>query len=189
VTNYRDAEPKRGKLRSRGHLVSDFLQSNSSPLDYLNSIDGAAYDGFNLLVADGSELAYLSNQGDEAQLLSPGVYALSNARLDSPCAKVQRSKERLAQLLAEDRINTTELLRLLSDRNKGPLEEVDDGRLPFATAHAITAPFIVLPEFGTRCSTIVTANRDGEWHFLERRFDPGGDNTGESVLSFSDSEH
>ena len=189
MTNYRDAEPKRGKLRSRGHLVSDFLQRNVSPLDYLNSIDGAAYDGFNLLVADGSELAYLSNQGDEPRRLSSGVYALSNARLDSPCDKVQRSKERLTQLLAEDRINTTELLRLLGDRNKGPLEEVDDSRLPFATAHAITAAFIVLPKFGTRCSTIVTANRNGEWRFLERRFDPDGNNTGESVLSFSDSEH
>jgi len=189
VTNYRDAEPKQGKLRSRGHLVSDFLQSNVAPLDYLKSIDGAAYDGFNLLVADRSELAYLSNQGDEPRRLSSGVYGLSNARLDSPCDKVQRSKERLDQLLAEDRINTTELLRLLGDRDKGPLEEVSDSRLPYATAHAITAPFIVLPKFGTRCSTIVTANHDGGWHFLERRFDPEGNNTGESVLSFSGDEH
>jgi len=185
VTNYRDVEPKHGKLRSRGHLVSDFLQSDLAPLDYLKTIDGTAYDGFNLVVADRSELAYLSNQGDEPRRLQPGVYGLANDRLDSPCDKVRRSKERLVGLLAEGRINTTELLRLLGDRDKGPLEEVTASRLPFTTAHAITAPFIVLPEFGTRCSTIVTANREGDWRLFERRFDAAGINTGESVLSFT----
>jgi len=34
VTNYRDAEPKSGKLRSRGHLVTEFLQSGLSPIEY-----------------------------------------------------------------------------------------------------------------------------------------------------------
>jgi uncharacterized protein with NRDE domain len=171
VTNYRDAEPKHDKLRSRGFLVSDFLQSDAAPLDYLGSVDGTAYDGFNLLVGDRTELAYLSNQGDEPRQLPSGIYGLSNARLDSPCDKVQRSKDRLARLFAEERINDSELLGLLGDRD---------------SAHAIMAPFIVMPEFGTRCSTLVTASRDGNWHLLEQRFDANGNKTGESRLEFSD---
>jgi uncharacterized protein with NRDE domain len=188
VTNYRDADVKHGDLRSRGELVTGFLDSNASPVDYLQTIDGSRYDGFNLLVASGNELAYMSNQGDAPRRLEPGIYGLANARLDSPCDKVTRSKERLGHLLGKDAVNDTELMRLLGDRDKGPLDEVDTGRLPFATAHATTAPFIVMPEFGTRCSTLVTADRAGGWRFVERRFDATGSRTGETIRSFAVAE-
>ena len=185
VTNYRDAEPKSGKLRSRGHLVTEFLQSDLTPVDYLQAINGNDYAGFNLLVADGMSLAYLSNKDGEAQQLPAGIYGLSNATLDTPWEKVERSKTRLRRLLEEDRVNDTHLLRLLDDRQKGPTEEVKSNRLPFSTAHAITAPFIVTPDYGTRCSTIVRADHAGQWHFLERRFDANGNTSGESRFSFS----
>ncbi len=185
VTNHRDAEPKHGKLCSRGHLVADFLTTRLTPVEYLQSIDATAYGGFNLLVAGNGQLAYLSNQGDAPRELPAGIYGLANARLDSPCDKVQRSKDRLARLIDQDQVNETELMRLLGDRQKGPLSEVSGARLPFAMAHKTTAPFIVLPEFGTRCSTIVTADRGGTWRFLERRFNPAGKATGDSSFSFT----
>jgi uncharacterized protein with NRDE domain len=185
VTNYRDAEPKRGRLRSRGHLVTEFLQSDLTPVDYLQAIDAADYAGFNLLVADGMRLAYLSNKDGVAQQLPAGIYGLSNATLDTPWEKVERSKTRLRRLLEEDRVNDTHLLRLLGDRQKGSTDEVKSDRLPFSTAHAITAPFIVTPDYGTRCSTIVRADHAGQWHFLERRFDANGSTSGESHFSFS----
>ena len=188
VTNFRDAEPKRGKLKSRGNLVTGFLQGGQAPGDYLESIRGSDYNGFNLFVATSGELGYMSNQGDAPQLLPPGVYGLANARLDSPCDKVQRSKQRLAGLLDAGNVNDTSLMRLLGDRDKGPRAEVDASRLPFTTAHATTAPFIVLPEFGTRCSTLVSADAKGSWRFLERRFDPAGRNAGESLFSFAAGE-
>ena len=189
VTNFRDAEPKRGNLESRGKLVTSFLQGGLAPGDYLDTIRGDDYSGFNLLVATTSELGYMSNQGDAPRLLPPGVYGLANARLDSPCDKVQRSKQRLAGLLDAGDVNDTSLMRLLGDRKKGPPGEVDASRLPFATAHATTAPFIVMPEFGTRCSTLVSADANGTWRFIERRFDPAGSNVGESVSSFAAGEN
>ena len=188
VTNYRDVEPKQGKLKSRGELVVGFLESAAAPLDYLQTIDGSSYDGFNLIVAGVDVLAYMSNQGDAPRCLGPGIYGLSNARLDSPCDKVRRSKKRLEHLLDSDGINDTELMRLLGDRDRGPREEIDATRLSFAVAHATSAPFIVMPEFGTRCSTLVTASRRGDWRFLERRFDPDGNSIGDTVMSFSATE-
>lgn len=188
VTNYRDVEPKHGARRSRGELVTGFLDGQLAPEDYLGTIDGSQFDGFNLLVADSDGLAYLSNQGGPPRCLDPGVYGLANARLDSPCDKVRRSKQRLQQLLDNDAINDTELMRLLADRNRAPLDEVDTSRLPIATAHAASAPFIVMSEFGTRCSTLVTADRSGTWRFVERRFDARGRNTGQTTVSFSMTE-
>ncbi len=186
VTNYRDAAAVSAGFRSRGHLVTEFLQGERSPLDYLNAIEGADYAGFNLLVSDGETLAWLSNRGDGARVLPPGIYGLSNALLDSPWHKVLRSKARLRQLIENNRVNETELLRLVNDRDKAPTSEIESGRLPFVTAHAVSAPFIVLPEYGTRSSSIVIRDAQGSWRFRERCFDAGGETTGDNAFSFRD---
>jgi uncharacterized protein with NRDE domain len=184
VTNYRDAELPAGNMRSRGHLVTGFLEASDEPLEYLTRIDGTAYAGFNLLVSDGETLAWLSNRGEGARILPPGVYGLSNALLDSPWHKVIRTKAALEQLIHKNKLNETELLRLLNDRAKAPVDEVVADRLPFATAHSISAPFIVLPDYGTRSSSIALCNSAGSWKFHERRFDPGGKTIGDSSIRF-----
>ncbi len=184
VTNFRDAEKPSAKFRSRGHLVSEFLAGTSTPIDYLQSIDGTQYAGFNLLLSDGQTLAWYSNRADEPRLLEPGIYGLSNALLDSPWHKVRRSKSALAELLQRNASNETQLLRLLGDREQAPVDEIDSERLPFARARAISAPFIVLPDYGTRSSSIVLCDGDGNWRMKERRFDATGKVAGDSVFKF-----
>ncbi len=180
VTNFRDAVPPSGKLRSRGHLITDFLQSERSVSDYLSEIDADAYAGFNLLVADGTELAYLSNRDGGFRLLPPGIYGVANATLDSPWAKVERSKAGLAALIESGRANETNLLRLLGDRNKANVSEVETGRLSFEKAYALTAPFIVQADYGTRCSTVLLRDKKNQVRFTEMRFAADGSNTGRS---------
>ncbi len=184
VTNFRDAEPPSPKKRSRGHLVTDFLLGSDEPLAYLNAIDDSAYAGFNLLVGDGETLAWHSNRGDGARVLAPGIYGLSNALLDSPWDKVVRSKTRLKRLLEEGKVNETQLLRLLDDRDKAPTSEIDSDRLSFEKAHAISAPFIVLPDYGTRSSSVVLCDAEGSWRFHERRFAADGRTSGDSSFTF-----
>ena len=185
VTNFRDAVPPSGKLRSRGHLITDFLQSERSVSDYLSEVDADAYAGFNLLVADGTELAYLSNRGSGFRLLPPGIYGVANATLDSPWAKVERSKAALAALIESGRANETNLLRLLGDRNKASVSEVETGRLDFEKAHAMTAPFIVQADYGTRCSTVLLRDNKDHVRFTEMRFAADGSDTGRSDFTFN----
>lgn len=184
VTNYRDAKQERAGLQSRGHLITGFLAGRKSPLDYLRSIDGDAYAGFNLLVADRNAAAYLSNRGAAMRELPPGIYGLSNATLDEPWTKVTRTKSRLQSLIEDDAVNESSLLRLLDDRQKASSDEVQTNGLSFSMAHALTAPFIVLPEYGTRCSTVLTISGKGNARFTERRFDARGCKTGESGFVF-----
>jgi uncharacterized protein with NRDE domain len=187
VTNFRDAELPVAKLRSRGHLVKDFLETTESPIDFLNNIDGELYAGFNLLVSDGDTLGWLSNRGGSPRALPPGVYGLSNALLDSPWDKVTRSKAAMEKLIQQDKINETELLRLLSDRQKASASEVETGGLPFARAHSISAAFIVLPDYGTRSSSVAFRDRNGNWRLQERRFDASGKSVGDTALGFATS--
>ncbi|MBT8090803.1 MAG: NRDE family protein [Gammaproteobacteria bacterium] len=185
VTNFRDAQPVSPQFRSRGHLVTEFLESDRPPLQYLEAIEGPAYAGFNLIVGDLHEVAFLSNRDGEPRALPDGLYGLGNEALDGPGDKVRRSKEGLAGLLAQNTVDETTLLRLLDDRSKGPIEEVDSSIPGTDRAHAVTAPFIVMPDYGTRCSTVVLANASGEWRMIERRFNAQGVSTGESGITFA----
>lgn len=184
VTNFRDAIPTGGKQRSRGHLITGFLRSELSPEAYLKSVAGDRYAGFNLLVADNSELAYLSNRDSDLRVLPPGLYGVANATLDTPWAKVERSKAVLSELIASGRANESNLLRMLGDREKASVHEVETGQLSFERAHAMTAPFIVQPDYGTRCSSVVLRDRGNRVRFTEVRFRPDGESEGRSDFTF-----
>jgi uncharacterized protein with NRDE domain len=185
VTNFRDAKPPEPGHRSRGHLVTGFLDSELSPAEYLATVEEDRYAGFNLIVGTRDEVAYVSNREEGTRNLAPGTYGLSNALLDGPWLKVERSKEELAAMVADATVNETKLMRLMNDRARAPVAEVERGHLDFESAHAVTAPFIVMPEYGTRCTTVVLADKDGNWRLTERRFDPAGRQTGESKFHIS----
>ncbi|CAI8058562.1 Transport and Golgi organization 2 homolog [Geodia barretti] len=110
LTNIRGPyqQPKRSGAKSRGTLVSEFLKSdcNQTPQDYCQSVLSNAhlYSGFNLITArikPEVEATYCTN-GDPvtSHSLSPGVYGLSNERLDSPWKKVTRGKSRFSECVS-----------------------------------------------------------------------------------------
>ena len=184
VTNFRDAATTSAKLRSRGHLITEFLESDSTAPGYLEGIDGDDYAGFNLLVGDDNDFAYLSNRGGGLKVLQPGIYGVANATLDTPWAKVERSKTALQELIDSGRANETSLLRMLNDRDKAGVSEVETGRLSFTQAHAMTAPFIVQPDYGTRCSSVLLRDKSGRVRFTELRFGADGRERGRSDFAF-----
>lgn len=182
VTNYRDADQPSRRFVSRGGLVTGFLESDIDPLEFIDSIDGEDYAGFNLLgVADG-RLVYCSNRGAGSRELSPGIYAVANATLDTPWPKVERIKSALDALIREDAVDASALLAMLADRTRAPVDTSEESYadLPAERLAALSAPFVVMPEYGTRCSTVVLADADGRFTFVERRFDAAGDVTGQS---------
>jgi uncharacterized protein with NRDE domain len=178
VTNYREMQRPAGKLLSRGEIVCDFIDSNERPGAFAAAIEGQAYAGFSLLVADRNQLVYSSNRGESAVELKPGVYGLSNAALDTPWPKVVKSRDRLRQLIESDAVNEGSLLRLLADRQPAPVERIDNSELPFQLAQALSAPFILSRDYGTRCSTSLLWSENGDVEFSERNFDSKGNTTG-----------
>lgn len=184
VTNYREnLQVQRGE-RSRGKLVSDFVLGDLPSLDYVATIDRERYAGFSLLTASRDALAYVSNRGDSPRLLQPGIYGLSNASLDTPWWKVIRSKNRLHALIESCATTVASLFELLADREPGEDPGLRAAGLPRKKARAISAPFIITPEFGTRCSTVLLLGKSGNVVLHERRFDAAGRMNGESALEF-----
>ena len=129
---------------SRGALVSKFLQDAFPPGEYVTNLAPPSYSGFNLLVSDREELWWLSNRNGGSRKLEPGLYALGNLLLDSPEVADVKSRFKDTAVAIEP------LFSLLASAK------------------------IVAPEYGTRCSTVLLAQRDGGMRYAERAYDPSG---------------
>ena len=184
VTNYREDLERQHRGRSRGELVSNFVAGASPALGYCRELSEADYAGFSLLACDRDAIVYVSNRGDPARELPPGVYGLSNASLDTPWNKVTRSKKALETLVAKQEIDVEPLFALLADRAPAPSDDYAGTGLAPGLARAVSAPFIAANGYGTRCSTILLLAESGEVEIHERRFDSRGEVTGQADFRF-----
>lgn len=192
VTNYRSRALQPGGP-SRGALVPAFFASHATPREYLDALarDACAYAGFSLLVGDAREVAYYSNHDpDGPRTLAPGTYGLSNGLLDTPWPKLVRTRERFAALL-DDGATAAEpvagpplappsappfesLFELMSDRAPAPDHALPDTGVELARERFLSAPFIVGPQYGTRCTTVVAFDADGTLRAAERSYAADG---------------
>ncbi len=176
LTNIRDPGQAEG-ARSRGELVSNYLQSALSPADYLRQIQHEHYSGFNLLIGDRQQLYHLNSREGEARPLPAGIYGLSNASLNTPWPKLQRAREALRQCLEQPEPDT--LLALLSDRERALDEHLPQTGIALEVERLLSSPFIVSPSYGTRASTVLIVQADGGQQIVERSFGPDGEPMGE----------
>ena len=193
VTNFREWPASQSAGPSRGSLIPNYLRGQESPQSFLAGLKTTASDfaGFNLLLADEHELWYASNRAPEfARALAPGVYGLSNQHLDTPWPKLTRVRRRFEALLnGAGEVSARELLVMLDDRT--PSVTSDDAYpadLAPEWRRALSAPFVLHPLYGTRCSTAVLLGTSGALQLVERRFDPAGECSGETAFELDSGE-
>ena len=148
VTNYRGGtEPSAAE--SRGALVVGFLAGEISPEEYVGKLQKKkdSYSGFNLLVADGEELWWMSNRDGAPRRLAAGVYGLGNLLLDSP--EVDEAK-------------------------KGFAATIHSGSAVESLFTTLSPARIVNPDYGTRCSTVLLRAAGGRVRYAERSFSSSG---------------
>jgi uncharacterized protein with NRDE domain len=184
VTNFRDLAPAPRGAPTRGDLVPRYLAGSAGPGDYLARLrsEAAGYGGFNLLLADGESLWYASNRDAAfARRLPPGIYGLSNDRLDTPWPKLQRVRRGFESWLPDGAADDGGLFALLEDRTPASEGEgLQDTGLAADWERTLSSPFVLDPRYGTRCSTIVAIEPAGGCYVAERRFDPSGARSGQS---------
>jgi uncharacterized protein with NRDE domain len=171
VTNYREAGVQRPEAQSRGHLVADFLAGCATAPDYLHRLrtNGHLYNGFNLIIGDARGLYYYSNRGGKPSLVQPGIHGLSNHLLDTHWPKVSDGKSKLAAILAENKsdIDRQRLLEALQDQSVPPDNQLPDTGVGPAWERMLAPIFIASPAYGTRCSSLLTIDTNGEVDFTE----------------------
>lgn len=172
ITNFRDMKSRREDAPSRGKLTLDFLVNEINPEKYYNSLKPAlsSYNGFNLLFGNINELYYFSNKNDGLKKLEPGIYGLSNALLDTPWLKVEKSKQYLEKIIEQKEIHPWEVLNLLNDTTPAKDEELPDTGAGLELERMLSPVFTKMEKYGTRCSTVVMADKNNNVKFVEKTY-------------------
>ncbi len=186
LTNLRSGDEARRTAPSRGLLVSTFLGGAQSPRDYLEEVARHAhlYNGFCLIAGDGGDLAYYCARDPAPSLLAPGIYGLSNARLDEPWPKVEGLKSGLADVLRHPRWRSGDLMTLLGDRSLAPDEALPDTGVGLPRERTYSSVFVTGAHYGTRSSTVLLVDAEGGVDFTEQSYGPDAEAGSRAHFSF-----
>ena len=161
LTNHRSQTNDPEAKQSRGALVSDFLQGNTTAPDYLAALTLRAddYNPFNLIVFDGLHFMGFESRNKRVILLSPGVGAVSNADFDTPWPKLSRLKSNLQVQCQNGKTDVSDLLPLLQDKSMAADSALPQTGVSLELERLLSATFIQSAHYGTRACSVVTLQR------------------------------
>ncbi|WP_042149456.1 NRDE family protein [Paucisalibacillus sp. EB02] len=173
LTNYRHPAHMKPSIKSRGEIVTNYLAGSESAHEFLQKLEQqkAIYVGYNVLVGNPNELIYYNNIEDEITPIKPGTHGLSNHFLNTPWPKVEIGKKRLRSYLKQTKqVDSEELFKILADTEESTEELLPDTGIGLTLEKKLSPLFIKLPDYGTRCSTVLTIDQDNNVSFTERTF-------------------
>lgn len=177
VLNFRDGVQAGADERSRGALVTDFLTSDRSPMDFARQIELQDYAGFNLIIGDALQAVMVNNRGHAPTPLYAGLHVVSNGQPDDGWVKTEKLRGRLRQevlpLIAEDSSPAywqDAAYAVLSDNRQAPADQLPDTGMSREVEQMLSSVYIEpvafdqrqapLPTYGTRTQSILTLRQD-----------------------------
>lgn len=172
VTNWTATTSSRANARSRGDLTRQFLQGNASASEYVRTIKGNEYPGYNFLAYDGDEIFYASNRDNNVRCLNSGVFGITNTFIDDNWPKVTEGAAAVLQSKLNGRYDSDTLLVLLRART-GSRANLDQNGGDDEIGRGNAPRFIQGDTYGTRSSTVVIYSRSSI-EFVEQTYGPRG---------------
>lgn len=184
LTNYRDMGLQRADAPSRGSIATAFLMGTASADAYLAELERHApgFNAFNLLLFDGDNLLGFESRHQRTVRFESGTYAVSNADFNTPWPKLNRLRGAVDAALLERRAQGDDycdtslqstLFALLAQRQTAPDAQLPATGIPLDRERALSSEFIQTPDYGTRCSTVLSIGADHA-ELAERSFDAKG---------------
>ncbi|MEO7253131.1 MAG: NRDE family protein [Casimicrobium sp.] len=163
ITNIRNPALLKAGAPSRGQIVRRYLEEMRSACDFVTGLAAIAdhYEGFNLLCgsirANERELWFLNSSEATPRLLDAGIYAVSNASLDTPWPKITRIKAGFRHALAErdQSAQNERLFRLLGNTTQVADHELPQTGVPLDWERKLSSISVRREGYGTRASTVM----------------------------------
>ncbi len=201
LTNIRDPQHANPQAPSRGLLVSQYLAAPATPTEYAASVAAKAmrYNGFNLILGQlktatrPAQCVHFNSATGRINVLSAGVYGLSNADLDTPWPKTRHLVRVLSLAAAaqfDSKLDTKTLFTALANTQRSSGKDLPSTGVPLETEHVLSSAFIATTirgtEYGTRSSTVGWVHAD-RFEVHERSFNAQGlcNNTAIETLQLS----
>ena len=179
VLNFRDGVQASNDERSRGELVTGFLTSVLSPMDFARQISLQDYAGFNLIIGDATQAVLVNNRGHAPTPLYAGLHVISNGQPEDSWFKTERLRGRLRQevlpLIAENSSPAywqQAAFEVLSDNIKAPADKLPDTGMTNEIEQTLSSVYIEpvafgdstknVPTYGTRTQSILTLRKDSD---------------------------
>jgi len=182
VTNIREPAPA-GVQKSRGTLVREYITGDDCAVTFaeMRRVDGNDYGPFNLLLWDGDDLIVATNRlKPRWEAVPSGLHGISNGAFDAPWPKTTRLMTALETWLApisrdsETQPDIEPLFSALADERRPPDADLPDTGVGIERERLLSSPFIRLPGYGTRASSVILVGREGHCVFVERSFGEDG---------------
>lgn len=173
ITNYRDLSSIKDNAPSRGLLVSNFLENNDRPLDYIKKISKTAgeYNGFNFIAGDRNAMFYFSNKQNKIEEIEAGIHGLSNRFLNSSWPKLEKGKKMFEQIIQDgNELAVNEIFELLNDSSLPQDSELPDTGVGIEWERILAPIFIKTELYGTRASSIITIDYNDRITFIEKSY-------------------
>ncbi|MFY0678699.1 MAG: NRDE family protein [Neptuniibacter sp.] len=176
VTNYRDGKTAKGDALSRGALTREYLCSSLPASQYLEQLQPrqGQFGDYNLLLGDASGLCYQSNREGPVRKLTPGIYGLSNALLNTPWPKLLQVRSLLSEALSQLEPDKEQLFDIMSDPLQAEPSQLPDTGISEEWEQLLSSCFIQSSEYGTRATTVLMQKTCGETTIIEKNFGPDG---------------
>ncbi len=163
ITNIRNPALRKTAAPSRGAIVRGFLEETQSAGEFVAALAAKAnqYEGFNLLCgslrANARELWFLNSSEASPRLLDGGLYALSNASLDTPWPKITRIKAGFRHALADrnPQSQNERLFRLLGNTTPVVDRDLPQTGVPLDWERKLSSISVRRDGYGTRASTVM----------------------------------
>ncbi|MEK4629761.1 NRDE family protein [Solibacillus sp. FSL R7-0682] len=176
ITNYRDPRLPESGLYSRGDIVRQFLEQPVSIEAFIAHLRNTKddYGGYNVLLYDGHKMYHFNNIFDDYTIIEAGVHSLSNATLNSNWPKTRLGKDDLTEVLkVKQPLQIENLLSLLTNKTIASDNKLPDTGVGIHLERLLSPQFIKMGNYGTRCSTAILFQQDGNIQFAERTYEQG----------------
>lgn len=156
ITNVRQGNDNSTK-QSRGDIFKLYLQQNINADAFSNQLVTIAqrFNPFNALIGDRHQLFYVSSQFQNREKISPGLYGLSNAALDTPWPKLITLKENLKSTISAP-FSDKQLWKLLKDNKQANIAQLPNTGITKSREKLLSSIFIESEDYGTRSSYILS---------------------------------
>jgi len=186
LTNFREQSTVSPTKPSRGQIVKKFLEQDYETKEFIDYLKKSKsfYEGYNLIFGTIDKLYYFSNRSNGTLPISPGLYGLSNATLDTPWPKIKRGKALLAEAISKPDFSITELFNVLTDNHKVHDDMLPDTGISPVYEKELSPIFVNMEHYGTRSSTVILVDYDYNANVYEQRYDNKGKVKGNSQFCF-----
>jgi uncharacterized protein with NRDE domain len=184
ITNIRTQGQANG-VRSRGELVVKALSDEGINHTWLAE-HALNYNPFNLVYQEQEKLKCFNSKLGTSVILDKGFHAISNGNLDDIWPKMAKGQQAIeAYLLSRATPEAQHLLALMLDESQASDALLPATGLSLEWERRLSAIFIRHPEYGTRSTSLVMQDNQGQIHFTEVRYDGKARNLGQQDFTIT----